>query len=779
MRGDRPSLVSRAPIGADSGVTCLCWSLAAGILAGSVQAQDGETQSLPVLISSPEVEQLVSQAAPSNFVVVLPENAVYRVPAATANELEASTGDQLVNGDQLRTGRTGKAALLGPALAAGVAGDSRVEVAGTDLILRAGRVYGKTLGAVSEPHWVEALGARVRAIGTEYLIQIDPDTGRLEAYVAAGQLEIPGPSGTPVIVGPGQVGVLGANAGPAVAAAPGSFEGRIGWKLHYPAILSLDDLQEATGGPLLVQEPELAASLSAYRTGDVIAAAASHPANRLSSSPAATLYRANLLLVAGNVAEAESALESVAAVGAAGPVGADARLARALLRLAHAVRLQPLPAGATPASATEWLAESYHQQFLGTLKAARAAAARAVVMAPRFGPALARQAELEFLLGNRRHGRETLMEALTVAPRNSQALALQGFVLSADRRANDARATFMEAVRLDPRSGEGWLGLGTALLCEGKVAAGLRFLQTAVLMEPQRAEFRTHLAKAYRAASKDASALQELRMTARGARYRADEETVRARELNPGGAFRSIAFPTVCETPGSRIHAGIALGPAFLEDLDLAFAPDLKLANPCEPGRPIQFAGGLKDTVAFDVGARADLGLGYRISRVFSVEAEGSLIWASAPDAVVVADLLEPGYDSYRLTVSRGKLDLLQVPLLAGVVARVPVSRRLTAYAGASGGVVFGWLRLGSLALDCYNDQEYGDSAIGEDSGSSWAAAYQLKAGLEYSLSRKLTLGLGYEFLGTTETKWQLYGEDLTADSIQTHAVLVGLSLTL
>jgi opacity protein-like surface antigen len=761
-------------------VAWLCWLLVAGVLAPLARSQDAPPQprSLPVVISSPEVEQFISQGSLTNFVVVLPQNAVYRIPAATANELDASPGDQLNTGDQLRTGLASRAALLGPSLAAGVAETSQVQVAGTDLVLRAGRVYGKTLGAVADPAWVEVLGARVRAAGTEYLIQADPSRGRLEAYVAAGRLELTDPSGTPVSILPGQVGFLGPDAATTVAAASGSFESRIGWKLHYPAIPNLDDLLATTGGPQLFALPGMSDSLAAYRSGDVIAALATYPADRLSGSPAETLYRANLLLVAGQVGAAENALLSVAAIGTAGSGGADVRLARALLRLANAVRRQPVPSEVPPALATEWLAESYYQQFLGTFQAARAAAARAVALAPGFGPALARLAELDLLRGKRKVGQRTLAEAISATPRHPQAVALQGFALAAERRATDARAKFVEAVRLDPRAGGGWLGMGTTLLCEGKLASALRFLQMAVLLEPQRAEFRTQLAKGYAAVSKDASALGELRMTARDARYRADEETQRARELDRGGDFRSLSFPSVCQITESGFYGAIAAGPAFVQTLDLDFSPELSLDNPCEPGRPIQFANGLRDEVGFDVGTRTDLGFGYRISRVFSLEAEGSFIWASAPNDVVAADLDEPGYN-YRLTVSRGQVELIQVPLLAGVVARVPVSRRLSLYAGASGGVVFSWLQLGNLKLDCYNDAEYGISVVGEDSGSSWAPAYQLKAGLEYDLSEKLSLGLGYQFLGTTGTEWQLYGEDLSTDAVQTHAVSALLSLRL
>lgn len=754
------------------GVVRLGWALVCGALVATLQAADA-TASIPTILGA-EVEQLLTPSGQSNFVLVLPENVVYRVPAGTSGELEPQPGDHLETGDQLRTGPAGKALLLGPDLAAGVADQSKVEVAGKDLVLRAGRVYGKTLGAVSNSRWVEVLGARVRAVGTEYLIELDASTQRFHAYVAAGQLELPDPSGQSVTVLPGQVGSLALNGVPTVGAASGSFEGRIGWKLHYPSVLDLDDLVKATGGPMLLQLPELSASLAAYRTGDAIAAFEAYPSNRLPVSNAEAVYRATLLLAAGNVAEARALLESITSGNKAIPGAAEARLGQALIRLANAVRFEQLSPTNPPILTTEWLAESYSQQFLGNLKEARAAALRAAETAPRFGPALARRAELEFYFGNRRLGRKLLTQALAATPRDASAIALRGFVQSTDRQPAEARASFSEAIGTDPRSGKGWLGLGLCLMCEGKVAAALRCLQVAVVQEPQRAEFRTHLAKAYRTASHNAAALQELTMTTHDAKARSIEEVKRAKELDPKGAFRSMAFPSACTPFPSKFYAGIAAGPAFVEDLDVAFSSELELYSPCEPDRPLQFANGLKDTVEFDVGARVDLGLGYRISRVVSLELQPSVIWASAPNKVVVADIIEPGYN-YTLSVSRGEVELLQVPILVGAIARFPVSNRLAAYIGADVGVVFTRLQLGNLQLDCYNDEEYGTSNTGDDSGTDWAFAYQAKLGLEYLLDKNLVLGLGYQFLGTTDQEWHIYTDNLRTDAIYTHSVSVRL----
>lgn len=758
---------------------CFRWLWALPWLLGIAWSQETPPGgSPPVPTKRLELEQLLSQSFLSNFVVVLPENTVYRIPAGTALELDSQPGDPLATGDQLRTGQASKAMLLGPGLAAALAEQSKVEVAGTDLLLRSGQVYGKTLGAVSTPRVVEMLGARVHAAGTEYLIEINPALSRVEACVAAGRLELSGPTGAPILVLPGQVVVLAPGAPLTVSPATESFASKIGWKLHYPAILNLDDLAGATGGTRLLGEPAMTASLAAYRTGDVLEALAKYPVERFLTSNAETIYRAALLLAAGQVAEAESRLGHIIATNESETSAADRRLVQALLRLMRAVRFEEMPPASRPATATEWLAESYYMQSFGTLAGARRAAQQAVGLAPDFGPALVRQAELDFFFGSRRRGKARAQKALSASPRNAQALALDGFVQAAWGRSGAARTSFIEAVRLDPRSGQGWLGLGLNLVCEGRLTAGLRALQIAVVLEPQSAAFRTHLAQGYRAVSRDAAALRELGMTAGDARARAGEEKQRARELDPQGQWRAMAFPAVCVPDQGRFTVGIAAGLALIDETELEFGPGFTLRSPCEEGRPLVFANGLGDTVRFDTGARLDLNLGYQLSRYVTLQAQPSAIWASAPNRQIITGYTEPGYN-YQLVISRGDVDLLQTPLLVGAGGRIPLSNRLTAYLGADVGVMLGWLRSGHLDLACYNDEEYGTVRADEVSDSSWAFAYQARLGLDYALSRKLVVGLGYQFLGSTGHTWQLYGRDLKSDGLFTHSISARLNLNL
>src|SRR5207244_6452985 len=102
------------------------------------------------------------------------------------------------------------------------------------------------------------------------------------------------------------------------------------------------------------------------------------------------LYRAALLLAAGQVEQTEAQLKELQA---ASP------LADALREVIAAVKFQPWNRSAPPGLATEWLAESYYLQSRSQLEAALPAAKSAPEKSPNFGFAWARVAELEFGFG--------------------------------------------------------------------------------------------------------------------------------------------------------------------------------------------------------------------------------------------------------------------------------------------------------------------------------------------------------------------------------------------
>lgn len=278
----------------------------------------------------------------------------------------------------------------------------------------------------------------------------------------------------------------------------------IQWCLYYPGIIDLADLHL---GP--AERAALGPSLAAYESGDLLQALARYPWPRSPGSAGERTYRAALVLSVGQVEKAEALLAAV-------PRGAPG--ATALRQLVEAVKFREYTRAAPPATASDWMAESYYRQSRSDLAAALEAARRAAAISPNFGFATARVAELEFSFGRIRPAREALDRSLKLAPRNAQAVALGGFLRSAENRMGAAREAFEEAIALDPALGNAWLGRGLTRIRKGDAEGGRLDLQIAAALEPNRSLLRSYLGKAFANTGSDAKTNREL---------------ARAKELDP------------------------------------------------------------------------------------------------------------------------------------------------------------------------------------------------------------------------------------------------------
>ncbi|HXJ59627.1 MAG TPA: TonB-dependent receptor [Verrucomicrobiae bacterium] len=277
------------------------------------------------------------------------------------------------------------------------------------------------------------------------------------------------------------------------------------WCLYYPGVLDLGDLRLAPA-----EQQKLNESLNAYRAGDLLAALQRYPAGAGGASDQEQIYYAVLLLAVGQVENAQARLRPLAGDGAKpGPVSA---LALALQRLIAAVKGQSDRAVPDPASATEWMAESYVRQARRDLAGALAAARQAVARAPQFGFGWTRVAELEFGYGHIDEAMAALEQALRLAPRHAQALSLKGYLLSAQNRVREAMHWFNQAIALDGALGQAWLGRGLCRIRLGDEAGGREDLQVAVTLEPQRALYRSYLGKAFSRVNDPERAERELRL---------------------------------------------------------------------------------------------------------------------------------------------------------------------------------------------------------------------------------------------------------------------------
>ncbi len=315
--------------------------------------------------------------------------------------------------------------------------------------------------------------------GTEFLTEVEP-SGRTILTVFDGEVELTNAQGSIVLTN-GEQGTVQAGQAP-VKTPVIQAKKVVQWWLYYPGVLDPDEL-----GLTVAEQTALAASLTAYKAGDLKQALNVYPTGRVPQSEAERIYQAGLLLSVGQVDRAEAILATVSA---------QSPLAIALREVIATVSSGGLPDDPPPTLATEWLALSYVQQATN-LEAALRSANSAARKSPAFGFAWERVAELEFSLGHREAAKSALAKALQFSPRNAQALALQGFILSAENRFGAASEYFERAIQTDGALGNAWLGRGLCRIHSGDDLGGRSDLQTAAALEPNRSLLRSYLGKAF------------------------------------------------------------------------------------------------------------------------------------------------------------------------------------------------------------------------------------------------------------------------------------------
>jgi Tfp pilus assembly protein PilF len=343
---------------------------------------------------------------------------------------------------------------------------------------------------------IQTRGAVAAILGTEFALTVDA-TGHTELTLVDGRVELSNAFGTVSLEG-GDRGIVVPGQAPLKQTAVLKGTNLVQWYLYYPAVLDPDELR------LTDQETaDLAASLTAYRAGDLLAALASYPGGRPNRSASERAYAAGLSLAGGRATNHTALLQDLDFAHPATP---------ALHSLLAAVAPTAVPAQTSPATnASQLLARSYYLQSVHDLEGALTVARAAVERSPQFGFAWIRVAELEFSFGRNERVQAALRRALELSPRHGQAHSLRGFILLSAGQTREARQAFETALSIDSRLANAWLGRGLAQFQDGKVEDGRRDLQTATVMEPNRWLLRSYLAKAYGAAAERAP---------RGAAYR-------------------------------------------------------------------------------------------------------------------------------------------------------------------------------------------------------------------------------------------------------------------
>lgn len=414
----------------------------------------------------------------------------------------ARTNHVLAVGDRLRTGLRSRATVrmsnlsvlrvnelttleIGPSPAAGK---------GAMLDLKSGSTYFFNRSRPAEMNFNTPLVAGAIR-GTEFNLAVAED-GRTVVTLLDGEVDLKNPQGE-LTLNSGEQGIVEPGRAPAKTAVLEAIN-IIQWALYYPAVLDPDE-----AGLSADEQQALSDSLSAYRSGDLLAALSRYPEKRQLSSDAERVQLAALLLAAGQVEQANANLKALRS-----PSPAD----RALRKVIAAVKHETFADKTTPTTASEWLAESYYLQSQSKLREALQAAREAVQKSPNFGFGWVRVAELELAFGHINQAKQTLDKGLELCPRHAQAMALKGFLLASQNRTKEAITYFDRAITLDGALGNAWLGRGLCQIREGRAEAGRQDLQVAATLEPNRSELRSYLGKAWSHTRDKERAEKELRL---------------------------------------------------------------------------------------------------------------------------------------------------------------------------------------------------------------------------------------------------------------------------
>jgi tetratricopeptide (TPR) repeat protein len=399
---------------------------------------------------------------------------VVDVASGGAGWTAASVGQPLKTRDKLRTGEDSRAAVrLADASVLRVDELTTTEILPpktaadkATLSVEQGSTYFFSREKAREVK-LETPSANGAIRGTEFVVKVAAN-GYTTVTMLDGELELSNSAGS-LLVHSGEEARVAKGQRPTKTAAIYAMNS-VQWCLYYPGVLDPAEV------------PMSGQSAAAYREGDLLRALKEYKR----SGGGNAVYHAQLYLAVGQVEKAGAILR-----------GASGRGRDALLTLIAAVTYKDRPGSPTPATATDWVAESYYRQSRADLNGALEAAQRAVEIDRSFGFGWTRVAELQFSFGRIPQAEEALEHGLVLMPRNPAAHALRGFLSAADNNMNRAKQSFEEAMGIDGALGDAWLGHGLCLIRQGRDVEGRHDLQTAAAMEPNRAIFHSYLGKAF------------------------------------------------------------------------------------------------------------------------------------------------------------------------------------------------------------------------------------------------------------------------------------------
>jgi tetratricopeptide (TPR) repeat protein len=318
--------------------------------------------------------------------------------------------------------------------------------------------------------------------GTEFVLSADKFHMVDSVALVEGAVELSFMDQT-IAMTPGQILSLNKEGGYRLEAMDGSGS-VIQWVLHYPQVIHPGDLDLTPDEQVL-----LAGSLQSALTGNIRAAVGRLPMAFQPGSDDARAWLAGLYLSAGLTDQAMAYLNHKDA--STNPLIQAVTELFMAVNFASEFQIKPV------ATASGSLARSYTLQSRFLLQDALDAARKSVSLAPDFGFAWIRIAELSLMLDQWNECEAALNKASILAPDHPLLHTIKGFFLLAAREFSEAESSFDQAISLHHSMGLPWLGKSLCAFHTGRGEAGQKWIQAAVALEPQRSIFRSYLAKAF------------------------------------------------------------------------------------------------------------------------------------------------------------------------------------------------------------------------------------------------------------------------------------------
>jgi tetratricopeptide (TPR) repeat protein len=332
-----------------------------------------------------------------------------------------------------------------------------------------------------------------------------------------------------------------------------------------------------------------------------------------------------VLLSSGDYEQAAAALDVGASAEPAATAALRAIIAVARNRVAEAEVWSARALQAEPGFAPAHVAASYVRQAAGDLEGALEFARAATRGAPHDAYAVARFAELQMTIGDRRAALATAEQSLTIE-RTPLALFVAGLARLSAWQYEEAETLFREAIAFDPEAPLPRLGLGLVFIRQGRTTAGAWEIERAVAHDPRRAILRTWLGRAYFDEELTAKAAEQLRIAKAEdpndptpflfsaiERYAANRPIEALRDLQEaekrGGARRVIRSERgLAEDTAAR---GAALGRIYdvlgFEQLAVVEGAKATEADPSNPAAHRFLAGAYRQRPGYEIAQASEL----------------------------------------------------------------------------------------------------------------------------------------------------------------------------